>query len=55
MSYENVYNLLNELKLTGIANSLDRVSQSWSANGGDVYEFLGILLAEEKKKEKKNI
>jgi DNA replication protein DnaC len=52
MSYENVYNLLNELKLTGIANSLDRVSQGWSANGGDVYEFLGILLAEEKKERK---
>ena len=52
MSYENVYNLLSELKLTGIANSLDVISQKWSSNGGDIYEFLEMLLFEEKKERK---
>ncbi len=49
MSYENVYNLLSELKLTGIANSLDKVSQSWSNKGTDIYDFIEMLLSEEKK------
>ena len=52
MSYENVYNLLSELKLTGIANSLDVISQKWSSNSGDIYEFLEMLLFEEKKERK---
>lgn len=52
MSYENVYNLLNELKLNGIANSLDSVSQKWSSEGADVYDFLEMLLTEEKKDRK---
>jgi DNA replication protein DnaC len=49
MSYENVYNLLEELKLSGISNSLDSISQVWSAKGSDVYDFLEMLLTEEKK------
>ncbi len=52
MSYENVFNLLNELKLKGIANSLDRVSQAWSNKGTDVYDFMEMLLSEEKKDRK---
>ena len=49
MSYENVFNLLNELKPKGIANSLDRVSQAWGNKGTDVYDFMEMLLSEEKK------
>ncbi len=49
MSYENVFSLLDELKLKGIASSLDSVSQSWSSKGTDVYDFLEMLLSAEKK------
>ncbi len=52
MSYENVFNLLNELKLNGIANSLDNISQSWSSKGTDVYDFLEMILTEEKRERK---
>jgi DNA replication protein DnaC len=47
MSYERVHSLLSELKLNGIENSLDAVSQKWTKKGTDIYDFLEMLLEKE--------